>query len=246
MTSLTCKAGPYASLCLSFPSRTHRPVTVTQRTLEGQSDAKAPEEKRKIICIRSRLHNVKEGGLRLAGPLLRTARTRTPNSRTIAGGPGPGGPTTPNGRQGPHRPRRPFPLARTGTDLWSLPWGQAPRTPAPPASLRRRFELPSGGGGAGSAQAAAAARPPARAAVAAAAALVFGGNRGDPRSPRADWASSYHVTVRLGTTEAPELPRESCGFHSSSGFPIDIPAAGERAPFPRLIIGCEHKPCEWG
>lgn len=100
-------------------------------------------------------------------------------------------------------PRPPFLSARARTDLRPLPWRQAPRTPAPPASPRRRLELPSDGGGAGSVQAATAARPPARAAAAAAAELVFGGNRGDPRSPRGDWARLRHVTTRLGKKGAP-------------------------------------------
>ena len=152
----------------------------------------------------------------LQGPssgLLTAPRTERQAGRSGPGAGRPVGPQTAASARTGRAPRPPFPSAWAGTDLRPLRGHPAPRTRAPPPLPRRRLELPSGGGGAGSAQAAAAARPPARAAAAAAAALVFGGNRGDPRGPRADWVMPSHVTVLLGkrgaqgaSSREPKLP----------------------------------------
>lgn len=169
------------------------------RALQGPTDAKAPGKMVTAATITSRAPFGSQG----PGYGRNSRPDRTAAEEERAWGREARLPPTAASACAGRAPRPPFPSARDRTDLRPLPWRRAPRTPTLPASPRRRLELPSGGGGAGSVQAATAARPPARAAAAAAAELVFGGNRGDPRSPRGDWARPRHVTTRLGKKGAP-------------------------------------------
>lgn len=153
----------------------------------------------------------------------------------------------------PQPPPRPAQAARRAPP--SLPRGPEPTCGRFPGAWCPALQLfqhgpgggsssPSGGRGAGSAPGTATGRPPARAAAAAAALLVFGGNRGDPRKPRADWTKPCHVTSRLGKSSSGSILARSVASILTRGSSIDIPEEG-RASSRSPVIGGEKVACDW-